>query len=66
MTKKKGFQASIFKGNYQKKLPNFKLRPIIAEPIQKAKSLHRLTLSVSRVTGTCNKKVPLKAETFSE
>jgi hypothetical protein len=36
--RKKGFQASLFKGNYQKILPNFKLRPIIAEPIQNPKS----------------------------
>jgi murein DD-endopeptidase MepM/ murein hydrolase activator NlpD len=34
MTEKKGFQASLFKGNYQKILPNFKLGPFKAEPIQ--------------------------------
>jgi hypothetical protein len=33
LTKKKGFQASLFKGNYQKKMSNLKLRPLIAEPI---------------------------------
>jgi hypothetical protein len=38
MTEKKGFQASLFKGNYQKILPNFKLGPFKAEPIQNPKS----------------------------
>jgi hypothetical protein len=36
--RKKGFKASFFKGNYQKKLPNSKLRPFNAEPIQNPKS----------------------------
>jgi hypothetical protein len=35
---KKGFQASPFKGNHPKILPNFKLRPLKAEPIQNPKS----------------------------
>jgi hypothetical protein len=34
MTEKKGFQASLFKGNHQKILPNFQLGLIIAQPIQ--------------------------------
>jgi hypothetical protein len=36
--RKKGVQASLFKGNYQKILPNFKLHPFKAEPIQNPKS----------------------------
>jgi hypothetical protein len=47
MTKNKGFQAFLFKGNYRKKMSNFKLRPIIAEPIKiqnpKSKIQNRVT-----------------------
>ena len=45
VTEKKGFQASPFKGNHQKILPNVKLRPLKAEPIQnpKSKIQNRLT-----------------------
>ena len=45
LTKKKGFQASPSKGNHQKILPNVKLRPLKAQPIQnpKSKIQNRLT-----------------------
>jgi hypothetical protein len=45
--RKKGFQASLLKGNYQKKLPNFKLHSFNAEPIENPKSGDRAKYSSS-------------------